>query len=1312
MLVELKALLHRYYITYLRFPNRPLNDFLLAIIIAATLTIRNISGLGILAGIIYFITLPFTFLTTVRTMLGEIVSEKASGIKEYLKLNGLHSFTYQLYLITLTSTKMLFFTCFVLVGIYAGTFFENDSPYNKFFSFFINTTTSETIQLYVLCSLATVSFILFLSTLFSDPKVASSVGGLLYAAISIISMIATSQNRVEIYYIVCLFPQSALTLAVKSGSRRNGMTTGLSLSTIMYMIVFDFFLYLILYMYLDQVVKDENGVRKPLLFFFDVFKGKKSGRRNTVTNSEVAMTQRLINPEEDESEGTDGNDEVSQNDSSSARFHEMIPGAHYLKKSVQINNLTKNFGKFTAVDNISFPIYQGQIFCLLGHNGAGKTTTIKMLTGLLEIDKGEVFYDGEDFAKNMEKARSKIGICTQHDILFEKLRVCEHLELVAKLRNLPDQEIPAAVEEALRKVNLVNERDKFSEELSGGNKRKLSLAMAVLGKTRVIFLDEPTSGMDPQNRRVMWYHLKQLKEQGLTILLTTHHLDEADELADRIAIMSKGRLLALGTSEFFKKKFGVGYHLHLTPTRHEGAALSEFAGKRQELQNSIQNIIPSAKFDEQTAGDVLKCSLPFATQKDFPRVFEELEKYEDIRVNVEMNTLEDVFVNIGLSEDKLLQGTEEDPENIEINVNTQPPACLSEKPVYNFAAQTFALAKRRVYLLTRSLRNIFLMVLPLVLILFGVLGSFGIEQTDFRFLYFISIVFFSFGLNTATYCSLPVYEREEKLKYLMDVMGLRNLPYWLGNISVDFIAITIINLIVYGLYYWFYSKLTIFGKILNMPTPTDFLIFMIPHGLALITIGYAYSFLFDKALSAVKIFPLIYFFGLNTLAMYAVSQVAGASENGISNPILAAATSIICPSSLMMLVFTGTLGREGSGFSIYKCAVAELCFAAFYFAITLALENRRLSSSKRELTSGWQAPEPQAIPVDHNDVQFETNRTMESQEDPIKAVGLSKIYDNGFTAVKGVTFGVPQGQIFGLLGPNGAGKSTTFNILTAATGKSGGSVQLLDQEVNKNMPEVYENVGICPQFNALWDFLTVKEHLMLFGNLKGLRGNKLDQVINYYLDVLQLRDHANKRAEDLSGGNKRKLSVANAFIGSAFLLFLDEPSTGVDPLARRFLWNSIQQVLSMRKASVVLTTHSMYEAESLSHKIGILINGRFVCIGPTQYLKEKNSHGYKVTVSLLPDAPDPMEKIMAIFPKAQRLNEASFVLQTYQIPFEGFKFSKAFDKLEVLKQQGLVKDFSIYNTTLEQIFIYFSKFQINLEDQQQNNGGVTSSSVN
>jgi len=398
----------------------------------------------------------------------------------------------------------------------------------------------------------------------------------------------------------------------------------------------------------------------------------------------------------------------------------------------------------------------------------------------------------------------------------------------------------------------------------------------------------------------------------------------------------------------------------------------------------------------------------------------------------------------------------------------------------------------------------------------------------------------------------------------------------------------------------------------------------------------------------------------------------------------------------MWLYFYGRVQNDQIQMTLSNVVIALVAHSVFYFLITLAFESRRLSSGKKDRTNGWVAPEPMAIPIDQVDVDFEKNRTLQSPQDPVKAMNLSKIYDNGYTAVRGITFGVSPGQIFGLLGPNGAGKSSTFNILTAAQAKSGGSVQLLGHEVNKNMPEVFENVGICPQFNALWDFLTVKEHLVLFGNLKGLRGDNLDKVVNYYLDVLQLREHANKRAEELSGGNKRKLSVANAFIGTAHLLFLDEPSTGVDPLARRFLWNSIQQVLKMRQASVVLTTHSMYEAESLSHKIGILINGRFVCVGPTQYLKDKYSHGYKVTVSLMPGGADPSAKVLEIFPKANRIHESSYVHMTYHVPFEGFKFSEAFEKLEVLKTNGGIKDFSIYNTTLEQIFIYFSKFQISV----------------
>jgi len=239
------------------------------------------------------------------------------------------------------------------------------------------------------------------------------------------------------------------------------------------------------------------------------------------------------------------------------------------------------------------------------------------------------------------------------------------------------------------------------------------------------------------------------------------------------------------------------------------------------------------------------------------------------------------------------------------------------------------------------------------------------------------------------------------LKYLMDVMGLRNLPYWIGNLLVDGLAITILNLIFFGIYAFYYPRATYSAEVLL--SPSDFVAILIPHGIAFVTIGYTYSFIFESSLDAVKFFPLLYYFGLFPLS-----------------------------------------------------------------------------------------------------------------------------------------------------------------------------------------------------------------------------------------------------------------------------------------------------ILQMRQASVVLTTHSMYEAESLSHKIGILINGSFVCIGPTQHLKDKYSQGYKVTVSLVQDAPDPMQKVMSIFPSAVRVNEASSILQTYQIPFEGFRFSNAFEKLEELKGNGHIKDFSIYNTTLEQILFYFSKFQISI----------------
>jgi ABC-type multidrug transport system ATPase subunit len=203
-------------------------------------------------------------------------------------------------------------------------------------------------------------------------------------------------------------------------------------------------------------------------------------------------------------------------------------------------------------------------------------------------------------------------------------------------------------------------------------------------------------------------------------------------------------------------------------------------------------------------------------------------------------------------------------------------------------------------------------------------------------------------------------------------------------------------------------------------------------------------------------------------------------------------------------------------------------------------------------------------------------------------------------AINNITCGVQPGEILGLLGPNGAGKSTTFNILTALIPRTAGQVNINNFSVDRGIMEIFNNVGICPQFDCLWTTLTPVEHLFLFGRMKGLSGRDLYESVRYFLQTMQLTDFIKTRAGQLSGGNKRKLCVANALIGGPDIQFFDEPSTGVDPIARRFLWNTLEQGQKLRNGSIVLTTHQMQEAETLCQKIGILINGRFKAYGSPQ----------------------------------------------------------------------------------------------------------------
>lgn len=221
-------------------------------------------------------------------------------------------------------------------------------------------------------------------------------------------------------------------------------------------------------------------------------------------------------------------------------------------KAVELNGLTKCFRKRTAVDNLSFSIEQGALFSLLGQNGAGKTTTIRMLSGLLRPTAGDALLMGKSIVTEPEAVRRVINVSPQETAVAPKLTVCENLELIARLYGKSAAEAKKAADAMLSRFSLADRAREKAKTLSGGLQRRLSIAMALISEPQVLFLDEPTLGLDVRARHELWRHITDLKGKT-TVILTTHYLEEAEALSDQIGIMEKGCLKALGTVQEIKE---------------------------------------------------------------------------------------------------------------------------------------------------------------------------------------------------------------------------------------------------------------------------------------------------------------------------------------------------------------------------------------------------------------------------------------------------------------------------------------------------------------------------------------------------------------------------------------------------------------------------------------------------------------------------------------------------------------------------------------------------------------------------------------
>jgi ABC-2 type transport system ATP-binding protein len=224
---------------------------------------------------------------------------------------------------------------------------------------------------------------------------------------------------------------------------------------------------------------------------------------------------------------------------------------------IRVDNLVKTFGEVKAVDNVSFEVRAGEIFAFLGPNGAGKTTTIQMLTTLQRPTSGSMSLDGLDPTTKQLEARRTFGIVFQDPSLDVELTAYENMELHGVLYHVPRKVRTERIETLLKLFELWDRRDSFVKTFSGGMKRRLEIARGLLHTPKILFLDEPTLGLDPQSRNQLWTHVKALNEsEGVTVFLTTHYMDEADRVAHRIAIIDHGRIVAQGTAQDLKTQTG------------------------------------------------------------------------------------------------------------------------------------------------------------------------------------------------------------------------------------------------------------------------------------------------------------------------------------------------------------------------------------------------------------------------------------------------------------------------------------------------------------------------------------------------------------------------------------------------------------------------------------------------------------------------------------------------------------------------------------------------------------------------------------
>ncbi|MCF2141010.1 MAG: ATP-binding cassette domain-containing protein [Candidatus Lokiarchaeota archaeon] len=311
-----------------------------------------------------------------------------------------------------------------------------------------------------------------------------------------------------------------------------------------------------------------------------------------------------------------------------------------MSTGIELISLTKKFPDLTAVDNINLKIRKGHLFGFLGPNGAGKSTTINMLSTVLKPTSGTANILGYDLIHDSQKIKSLIGVCPQEIVMYDYLTARENIELIARLHKIPKSEYKEHIDELLGKMKLLDRANSLVKGFSGGMKRRINVLMAVIHNPEIIFFDEPTAGLDPQSRRVVWDFIKDFEKDNKTIILTTHNMEEADDLSDNIAIIDHGKIIAEGSPQQLKGEHGKGDIIEFRVFNHS----LEEREKIVSFLNGNSDILWAKSLGKErivfNAYDGLR---------NISHFYELLDQQFKIKMQdlvIRQNTLEDVFIDL------------------------------------------------------------------------------------------------------------------------------------------------------------------------------------------------------------------------------------------------------------------------------------------------------------------------------------------------------------------------------------------------------------------------------------------------------------------------------------------------------------------------------------------------------------------------------------------------------------------------------------------------------------------------------------------